>query len=55
MLNDLVLYGCAVGLELQRGDFTSFYKKDSGNYDPYLMTVYVLWVIFPMVAMIMSF
>lgn len=55
MLNDTILYMSAVGLVIQNGDLPSFYRKGNRNYDPYLMTVYIIWFVFSIIALIVSF
>ena len=57
MLNDAVEYFCLVGLIVQRGDFTRSYtpKYDNDKYNPYLMTMLIIWFIFPIIAIIVSF
>jgi hypothetical protein len=55
MLNDVVLYLSAVGLVVQNGDLPRFYRRGSGLYDPFLMTVYILWFVFSIIALVVSF
>ncbi|CDW74675.1 UNKNOWN [Stylonychia lemnae] len=56
IINDLVTYVCAVGLAVQRGSFLSYYQNpDNDNYNPFLMTVLIMWVVFSLVSLIVSF
>ena len=57
MINDFVVYGSFVGLQLiQNGDAYNIYNNPNSDiYGPFPMTMIIIWTAFPLLAIIISF